>query len=244
VKITRILKGAGIRSSYGTMGASGVVLIEDTRKILVDVGHFGIRDALLREMDKCSIDVTDIDIVVLTHLNWDHCLNIDLFPDARIIIGKDELSKGTLSGVPDGLSEPFKNYLKTMKVNPVNDDYKITPNVTVISTPGHTPGHISVKVLNGSSMTVMSGDAIPNLRSYRRGMPDLAFFNEELARKSVEKIKSLNPDLIIPGHDAPFTKNGYTQNDNIDLIFREEQEINTVITFGKTVADRPVVFNA
>jgi len=101
-----------------------------------------------------------------------------------------------------------------------------------------------VKVLNGSSMTVMSGDAIPNLRSYRRGMPDLAFFNEELARKSVEKIKSLNPDLIIPGHDAPFTKNGYTQNDNIDLIFREEQEINTVITFGKTVADRPVVFNA
>ncbi len=244
MKIRRILKGAGIRSSYGTMGAAGVVLVEDAKNILVDVGHFGIRDALLREMKKNSITSTDIDIVVLTHLNWDHCLNIDLFPDAQIIIGKDELSSGTLSGVPDGLSDAFRNYLKTMNVNPVEDDYKITPNVTVVSTPGHTPGHIAVKVLEKGHLTVMSGDAIPNLRAYRRGIPDLTFFSEDLARKSVQKIKNLNPDLIIPGHDAPFTKNGYTENDNIDMIFREEQEINTVITFGKTEADKPVIFSA
>ena len=244
MKIRRILKGAGIRSSYGTMGAAGVVLVEDTKNILVDVGHFGIRDALLREMKKNSVATTDIDIVVLTHLNWDHCLNIDLFPDAQIIIGKEEFYRGTLSGVSDGLSDTFRNYIKTMKVNPVENDYKITPNVSVVSTPGHTPGHIAVKVLENGFLTVMSGDAIPNLRAYRRGMPDLAFFSEDLARKSVEKIKNLEPDLIIPGHDAPFTKNGYTENDNIDMIFREEQEINTVITFGKTEADRPVIFNA
>jgi predicted ATP-grasp superfamily ATP-dependent carboligase len=90
----------------------------------------------------------------------------------------------------------------------------------------------------------MSGDAIPNLRAYRRGIPDLAFFSEDLARKSVQKIKNLNPDLIIPGHDAPFTKNGYTENDNIFMIYMETHEINTVITFGKTEADKPVIFSA
>ncbi|MEM0135806.1 MAG: MBL fold metallo-hydrolase, partial [Thermoplasmatales archaeon] len=72
MKIERILKGAGIRSSYGTLGAASVVLIDDTKKLLIDVGHFGNRDALLREMKKSQISPKEIDVVILTHLNWDH----------------------------------------------------------------------------------------------------------------------------------------------------------------------------
>ena len=137
MKITRILKGAGIRSSYGTMGASGVVLIEDTKKILVDVGHFGNRDALLRGMKKLQVSPDEIDVVVLTHLNWDHCLNIDLFSHAQIVLGENELDKGTLSGIPDGLSTAFKKYISSLNVEMVKDAYRITPRVWVIDTPGH-----------------------------------------------------------------------------------------------------------
>ena len=244
MNIKRILKGAGIRSSYGTMGAAGVVLIEDTRRILVDVGHFGIRDPLLREMNRAGVQRKDIDAVVLTHLNWDHCFNVDLFPNAQIIVGVDEMEKGTLSGVPDGITPAFKNYLSSLTVLTVSDGYKITPNVSIVYTPGHTPGHVAVSAKDGHSHTIMTGDAIPNLRAYRRGMPDLAFYNETMARESVSKIKSLKPDLIIPGHDAPFTDQGYTELDSVDIILREEQEVNTVLTFGKTASDRPVVFNA
>ena len=49
MKIVRILKGAGIISSYGSMGAAAVTLIEDELKILVDTGHFGNRDVLLKD---------------------------------------------------------------------------------------------------------------------------------------------------------------------------------------------------
>lgn len=244
MNIRRILKGAGIRSSYGTMGAAGVVLVEDEKKILVDVGHFGIRDPLLRELGRAGISCGEIDAVVLTHLNWDHCFNVDLFPNAQIIVGVDEMEKGTLSGVPDGITSPFKNYLSTLNLQTVRDGFKITPNVSIVYTPGHTPGHIAVSAKDNKSHTIMTGDAIPNLRAYRRGMPDFAFYNESMARESVNKIKALKPDLIIPGHDAPFTEQGYTELDNVDLIFREEQEVNTVISFGRVPSDRPVIFNA
>ncbi|MEM0195646.1 MAG: MBL fold metallo-hydrolase [Thermoplasmatales archaeon] len=244
MKIERILRGAGIRSSYGTLGAASVILIEDTKKILIDVGHFGNRDALLREMKKSQISPKEIDIVILTHLNWDHCLNVDLFSDAQIILGREELLKGTLSGVPDGLTPAFKEYLKSLNLKPVDDGYRITPNVSVIATPGHTPGHIAVSALDKGFLTVISGDAIPNLRAYRRGMPDFAFYSESLAKQSVEKIKALKPNLIIPGHDPPFTADGYVEEDNVDIIFREEKEINTVISFARVKADKPVIFNA
>ncbi len=244
MNIRRILKGAGIRSSYGTMGAAGVVLVEDSKKILVDVGHFGIRDPLLRELGRAGVSSNEIDTVVLTHLNWDHCFNVDLFPNAQIIVGMDEMEKGTLSGIPDGITPSFKSYLSTLDIKTVRDGFMITPNVSIVYTPGHTPGHIAVSARDYKSHVMMTGDAIPNLRAYRRGMPDFAFYNESIARESVNKIKSLKPDLIIPGHDAPFTEQGYTELDSVDIIFREEQEVNTVLSFGKVTSDKPVIFNA
>ena len=242
--IRRILKGAGIRSSYGTMGASGVVLVEDGKKVLVDVGHFGNRDALIGEMKKAGILFSDIDIVVLTHLNWDHCLNVDLFPNAEIIVGEGEFDRGTLSGIHDGITPFFKEFLSTLNLKKVSDNYKITSNITIISTPGHTPGHIALSVKEDGKLIIMSGDAIPNLRAYRRGIPDIVFYDEAKARESIKKIKELKPDLIIPGHDAPFTDKGYSELDTVDIILREEQEVNTVLSYGKAPSDKPVIYNA
>ena len=90
MKIIRILKGAGIRSSYGTIGAASVTLVRDDRNILVDTGHFGNRDNLLARLRENMIKPSEIDVVVLTHLNWDHCLNVDIVKDSEILIGKQE----------------------------------------------------------------------------------------------------------------------------------------------------------
>ena len=78
MKIIRILKGAGIRSSYGTMGAASVTLVRDDKNVLVDTGHFGNRDNLLARLRENMIKPSEIDVVVLTHLNWDHYLNVDI----------------------------------------------------------------------------------------------------------------------------------------------------------------------
>ena len=69
MKISRILKGAGILSSYGSMGAASVTLIRDDENIIVDTGHFGNRDVLIQNLATEKIDPESIDKVVLTHIN-------------------------------------------------------------------------------------------------------------------------------------------------------------------------------
>jgi len=244
MKIARILKGAGIRSSYGTMGASASTLVEDNgNKILVDIGHFGNRDNLITNLKKLNISTSDIDIVILTHLNWDHCLNVDLFDSAEIILGEEELKKGTLSGIKDGISDKFKEVLKKMDLMLINEDYELSNNIQIITTPGHTPGHISVLALDGVKKIIIAGDALPNLRAYDRGIPDLIFYDLEQAKKSIIKIKNLKPDTIYPGHDPPFNKDGYLERDTIDVIIRNRDETNTVMDLYMEPAEKPVIFN-
>ena len=80
VKITQILPGLSIRTSVGMIGACAITLIENEGKlILIDTGHFGNRTHLIKALENNGIDPKNIEIVVLTHLHWDHCLNIDLF---------------------------------------------------------------------------------------------------------------------------------------------------------------------
>lgn len=242
MKIIRILKGAGIRSTYGTMGASASTLVDDEGiKILVDVGHFGNRETLITALRSNDLLPKDIDKIVLTHLNWDHCLNIDLFQNSEVLLSKKEFDLGTLSGTMDGLSPLFKEYLKSFKLTFVAEGDHPSPNSTVLDTGGHTAGHISLLVQDGQKKILISGDSIPNLRSYNRGMPDLIFYNKDEAASSIEKIKKLQPDVIYPGHDPPFNTSGYMEKDTIDLILRNVDETNTIINIYKREAEKPLV---
>ena len=243
MKIIRILKGAGIRSTYGTMGAASVTLVMDDRNILVDTGHFGNRDNLLSRLKENMIKPSEIDAVVLTHLNWDHCLNVDIFKDSEILIGKQEYEKGTLSGVADDLTEKFKGYLGGLNINLVEDGHKVSNNSSILSTPGHTPGHVSLSIRHENRFTVIAGDAIPNIRAYRRGIPDLIFYDLKAAKQSIARIKALEPNVIIPGHDPPFNLSGYLETDPIDIVLRNEDETNSVVTMNRATAEKPVIFN-
>ncbi|QRF75854.1 Metallo-beta-lactamase superfamily protein [Thermoplasmatales archaeon] len=243
MKVTRVLRGAGIISSFGSMGAGASTLVEDDRRILVDTGHFGNRDVLVRNLKELGIETSEIDTIVLTHLNWDHCLNIDLFENAEIVLGKEEFISGTLSGTADKITAGFKEYLNTRKIRTVSDGNQVSRNTHILATPGHTPGHVSLNVSDGKKTVLISGDAMPNLRSYRRGVPDIIFYNLDLARKSIDKIRKLNPDVIIPGHDPPFNSDGYIERDTVDISMRNEDETNLVVTIGKKEAPPPVIYN-
>ena len=243
MKIIRILKGAGIRSSYGTMGAASVTLVRDDRNILVDTGHFGNRDNLLARLRENMIKPSEIDAVVLTHLNWDHCLNVDIFKDSEILIGKEEYAKGTLSGVPDDFTKKFKEYLGGLNISLVEDGHRVSSHSSIISTTGNTAGHVSLSIRHENRFTVIAGDAIPNIRAYRRGIPDLIFYDLKAAKQSIAKVKALEPDVIIPGHDPPFNIGGYLEADPIDIVLRNEDETNSVVTMNRTTAEKPVIFN-
>ena len=242
MKIMQVLHGAGILTNFGTMGACSVTLVEDGGSILVDTGHFGNRQLLLDNLARLGLNPTKIDIVVLTHLNWDHCLNVDLFNSSRIMLSKTEFERGTLSGHKDNATAWYKESLKQMDLELVSEDLAITGNCRLLMTPGHTPGHMSVVCRSGKRMTVIAGDAIPNMRSYKRGIPDFVFHDKKAAKKSNEKVLGLHPYMIIPGHDDPFGDKGYFSRQTIDITLRTDREENLSSSIGWKVPDTPMIY--
>ncbi|MDG7012846.1 MAG: MBL fold metallo-hydrolase [Nitrososphaerota archaeon] len=240
--VERIMPGMGVRSNVGTMGAAGVTLVRDDVKVLVDTGHYGTRDWLKAELERRKVSPADIDVVVLTHLHWDHCLNVEMFPQARILLGEDELKEGFLMEPGQPQNEAFKAALREMKVETVGDGDRISSHATALLTPGHSPGHVAVALKGDDGrLTVMSGDAVPNYRAYLRGFPDISFHDRKQSEESVKKLKDLRPDLVIPGHDSPFNDGGYVERDDFTLILRRENEENSTFTFRHVPADRPII---
>jgi N-acyl homoserine lactone hydrolase len=242
VIIERILPGRGIRSNAGTMGVSSVTLMRDGDKnVLVDTEHFGGRDKVLEGLRSAKLEPADITTVVLTHIHWDHCINVDLFKNAQVYAGVNEARLGYMMGVKDGHTPRFREMLKEMGAKSLRDGERISGNTKAVLTPGHSPGHVAVQATNeDGSLTVMSGDAIPNYRAYLRNTPDLIFYDARMARDSVTKIKKLKPAMIIPGHDTPFNHTGYLLREEFNLILRRETEENSIITVRTEPADRPI----
>lgn len=84
--IDMVLHGFGMATSQGRIGYCGVTLLRGTKNILVDVAQVGRRAILLEKLKDRGLSPNDIDLVFLTHAHWDHSLNVDLFPNAEILI--------------------------------------------------------------------------------------------------------------------------------------------------------------
>jgi N-acyl homoserine lactone hydrolase len=233
------MPGMGIRSSVGTMGAAGVTMIEDSDvRIIVDVGHFGTRDVLLDELKKRTLSPKDFGIVILTHIHWDHCLNVDLFENAKVVLGKNELEGGTLNAKHDRHTDNFRQLLIDMGASGVTEPYSVSKHTSVVDSPGHSPGHISLRAESQEDgLVIFTGDSIPGLRAYRRGVPDLVFYDLEKAKQSVKRVREMHPKMIIPGHDRPFNDSGYIARDSLEFVFRKESEENMIFVLKDAESD-------
>jgi len=155
----------------------------------------------------------DVDVVVNTHLHPDHCWNNDKFPNARFYVQRRELrqaaaplphEKGAYYPVMEKAS-----YTRT-DTRLVNGDYRLNKDVKLLLTPGHSWGHQSVLVDAGSKKVLVAGDMIVDLRNWEAGIcPPATSFPHQWYR-SLEKLKALKPDVVLPGHDLQvFEKESY-----------------------------------
>ena len=89
--VETLLQGFGVRTDEGSIAFCGVTLLRDgNRNFLVDVGHVGRRTLLLQRLRERGLEPSDIHGVILTHAHWDHCLNVDLFPNATLYLSAAE----------------------------------------------------------------------------------------------------------------------------------------------------------
>ena len=207
-EIEVLLAGYIFNTDQANLGLSTVALIRGEVLTVVDVAHHGRRAQLIEQLRERDLIPADIGRVVLTHAHWDHCQNTDIFPDAEIVIHEKELeyTRNPRAG-DNATARYFADTLNGHKVRVVTGETELEPGVTLIETPGHTRGHVSLMVETASGLVCIGGDAVSDAGTVGRGVPGLIFWSEDEARESVKKVLEAT-QVVYPGHDRPFRVSG------------------------------------
>ena len=130
-------------------------------RVLVDTGIKELHPAVadmdprLRPFDEQNFDLAGIDIVVNTHLHFDHCGGNHLFPGKPIYVQRRELDDARSKDeytIPEWVDPPGVQYI------PVDGELELLPGIRLVPAPGHTPGSQIVVVETADHPIVICGD--------------------------------------------------------------------------------------
>ncbi|PRY10491.1 glyoxylase-like metal-dependent hydrolase (beta-lactamase superfamily II) [Kineococcus rhizosphaerae] len=165
----------------------------------------GYLDSSLAELE---LTPDDIDVLILSHLHFDHAANAKTFQNGRtrIIANSAEIEGArAITGYSAG-AHIVSDYAG-LDLEAVSGDTEIVPGVSVIETPGHTWGTMSLQVdLPQEGTKIFTSDAVYLADSYGPPAVGAAIVWDNLRwLESVEKLRRIadrtGAELVF-GHDA------------------------------------------
>ncbi|MFL5674422.1 MAG: MBL fold metallo-hydrolase [Chloroflexota bacterium] len=161
-------------------------------RVLVDTGMTELHplvadmDPRLDPLSEQDFDLAGIDMVVNTHLHFDHCGGNRLFAGKPIYVQRRELDDARSQDdytIAEWVDAPGVEYV------PVDGELELLPGVRLVPAPGHTPGTQVVVVESGRHPTVIAGDvAVSSV--------DL----DEPQTEGQRLIRALDPELVWLAH--------------------------------------------
>ncbi|WP_119268386.1 MBL fold metallo-hydrolase [Taklimakanibacter deserti] len=171
------LAQAGLPTDYMPIPLTIVVVTVGDRHIMVDSGSGAqwqpTAGRLHENMAKARIDPDRIETILISHFHPDHIFglmhkgsNAPFFPKAELIVSATEYKWWTEPGRVDKLPEARKAlgkrinavFPKWKNFTLVEGEKEVAPGVTLVSTPGHTPGHSAFLVSSGDQQLMISND--------------------------------------------------------------------------------------
>jgi hydroxyacylglutathione hydrolase len=225
----------GTSNAYLVRGQNGA------KSMLIDTGSPGELNKILKILRKENVDIRkEISLIIHTHAHPDHAGNSwklkQLSPETQILIHSKEaefLEKGYYKPVkPTRLTARLLTHFLKKEFKGVKPDIIIENEVmqldrfgikgTLVFTPGHTEGPISVIVPNGeegdvdnannNNVQAVAGDLMKG--GHLGGVispnqPDYHYFAYDLyrVRSSIKKLMDLHVSKVYLGHGGPLNAN-------------------------------------
>lgn len=168
----------------------------------------GPGDPLMELLDICGVRFDEIVGAATSHLHIDHGGGIPHFyGGSRVSIQRDELEFGlNVAGEPEAYWRPdYDN--DAISWNLLDGDAQIAPGIDAISTPGHTPGHMSYRVrLRDSGTWIFAADAIILTENIEKDTPigfSYRLEDDPKRRQSHDRLVELAEQenaRLVPGH--------------------------------------------
>ena len=185
--IPKVMWGKKVQAdgdNYVPVGLNSVVVRTGKQTILIETGIgnklperlikiFGQPAKLLDNLATAGLAPEDIDIVINTHLHFDHCgwntmlkdgKIVPTFPRAKYYAPEGEWQHGRLQTERDAISYMSENYdplIKTGQMELLKGDREIVPGISVETFPGHTEHMQAVIMKSGGQTACYISDLIP-----------------------------------------------------------------------------------
>lgn len=207
-----------------------VILSNDREKILVDCGYAGFMPLIEKAAGLQGFSLQDLTGVIITHHDIDHVGGLfemkEKFPwvkiyssaiEASYISGKVkslrlQQAEDLFSTIPENQKEgalQFQEMLKSVKAVPVDAVFSehnynsFFDGLQILSTPGHTPGHISIYLKESKTLIAADAVVIEN-GEFEIANPQYTLDLKQ-AIDSVKKISTYKIDQVICYHGGTMT---------------------------------------
>ena len=200
------------RSADGTCPVRAFAIDHPEGVILVDTGTGSDNETinewyspdvlpLATALNVAGIDERDVVAIVNTHLHFDHCGQNGALPRVPMWVQRAEIAAAEAPHytVPEWVA------ITPERARIIEGDADLAPGVTILATPGHSPGHQSVLVEQGARRELVVGQACYLCSDFEDGtVPGDNVHDEswaDTAADSLRRLTSLDAAAAHFSHD-------------------------------------------
>ncbi len=171
-------------------------LIKGDKNILIDPGHFHLFSHVVDGLDMLSMDISDIDVILITHGHPDHIEAVRRFANEKAIVGLGSIELDFIKKVAPHYGEAlgvggFEPQILLQEGNLIIGEKEFQ----VLHTPGHSPG--SICLYWPAKKVLFTGDVV---FSGGIGRTDLPGGSGQSLKQSIRKLSELDVEYLLSGH--------------------------------------------